>query len=146
MKNRPLLQQLKDAVKIIKIISRSRKIRLVAANFLALDKAVDVMRDFFSEKCPNGYESKDRRFLLKQNGNIHYQADTKEIVLKLRKLLVTLSLNAAKLFDFLKGISKKDIGVSPYSSDEKAFIRIFLSSSGFSRRHIPCAKVRKLCT
>ena len=140
-----LIQQLNSAIKVIKIVSRSHKIRLLPATFLALDRTVRIIRGFFSEQTHDGYESKDRRFLLKSNGDIHYQSDTKQIVVKLQKLLITLSYNTVGLFRFLQAVSKGNSGVTPYSGDEKSFIRVFVSSSGFGRKHIPCSKVRQLC-
>lgn len=145
VKDRSFLDQLRAAVTMIKVVSRSRNIRLSTGNFLALDKAIHVMKAFFSEVCSDGQESKDRRFLLKSNGDIFYQTDKKQIRMKLQKLLATLSFNTAKLFAFLQGISKKNDGVAPYSSDEKTLIRAFVSLSHFHRKYIPCAKVRDLC-
>ena len=138
-------KQLRNSLNIIKIIAKSNAIKLNSSNYLAFDKTAQIIKRYFSEPTTEGLESKDRRFLLKNNNIIVYQGDAKEIRLRLQKLLISFSLNNSKLFAFLEATSSKKIGVVPYSSDEKAFLGTFARLSHFNCKHIPCFKIRKLC-
>ena len=137
--------RLSQIVNIIRLVSRSNNIKLTSSNHLALGRSTRVINKFFSEKCSDGFESKSRRFLVKGNGEIAYQSDSKPITMKLEKLVVSLVFNSDKLFSYLKATAKKNSGVTAYTLDEKEFIKQFVRASNYNPRHINCAKIRKLC-
>ena len=127
--------RLSQIVNIIRLVSRSNNIKLTSSNHLALGRSTRVINKFFSEKCSDGFESKSRRFLVKGNGEIAYQSDSKPITMKLEKLVVSLVFNSDKLFSYLKATAKKNSGVTAYTLDEKEFIKQFVRASNYNPRH-----------
>ena len=138
-------QRLMKTVNMIRLTSRSNNIKLTPGNRLAMSKLVQVMTKFFSEKCPEGNESKSRLFLLEGNGEIAYHASDRPLKMKSNKLIASLVLNSGKLFDYLKAISSKNTGVSAYTADEKEFIQNFVRASGYNTKYIVCSKIKRLC-
>ena len=138
-------QRLIKSVNIIRLTCRSNNIKLTPGNRLALSRLVRVMVRFFSEKCPTGFESKTRKFVLEGNGEISYHADEQTIKLKLNKLVVSLVLESGKLFKYLQAISNKNAGVSAYTTKEKEFIQNFVRESCYNTKYIVCSKIKKLC-
>ena len=141
----PIKDRLSRVTNIIKLVSKSKGIKLSSSNHLALGRSTRIISKFFSKYCRDGIETKCRRFLLRGNGEIAYQSDSRPFRMKLEKLIVSLVFNSDKLFSYLKAVSNKKSGVNAYTVDEKKFIREFVRASNYNFRHINCVKIRKLC-
>ena len=105
-----------------------------------------VLTNFFSEKCREGHESLNRRFLLtRKHSLVRFQSQAKEIKMPLTKLIATLSLDQNQLFSFLLTSSKSGLHVTPFSKGEKLLIKNFVRFSGLKQRDIACGKIRLIC-
>ena len=98
---------------------------------------------FFCNRTNEGFESGDRRFLLEDGGLVKYQSNTREITMPFQKLIASLSLTNAKLFNFVTVTTTG--AVRSYSNEEKDLIRSFVHSSKIPLKTISSIKMRNIC-
>ena len=92
----------------------------------------------------NCLESKDRRFLMKSNGEILYHHDNRDKKTSLLRLMASLTFSKAKMFHVLRASNERK-KIIPFSKEEKSVIRSFVANSNFPTEAIPCGKIRALC-
>ena len=89
-------------------------------------------------------ESRDRRFKITKAGEIHYHSDTKDIVMRVEKLIASLSLTTTQLYKYLAASSHNG-KVEKYKQKEKRLIKAFVRLSEMPKNLIPSMKMRTLC-
>ena len=99
---------------------------------------------FFPHKLSKGYESRNRRFLLKSNGELIYHHDNRSKRTTLLRLLVSLSFTRNKIFRILKTANVQG-KVIAFSKDEKSAIKALVTQSELPVSQIPCSKIRYMC-
>ena len=110
-----------------------------------LNRVAKHIRDFFPCKLKNGYESKDRRFILKKNGDLIFHHDNREKNTTLLRLLSALTFTRNKLFRVLKYSNARG-KVIAFSQEEKSVIRAFVQNSELNINDIPCSGIKSLCS
>ena len=110
-----------------------------------LNRVAKHVRDFFPYKLKNGHESRDRRFILKTNGDLIFNHDNRGKNTTLLRLLSALTFTRNKLFRVLKYSNARG-KVIAFSQEEKSVIRAFVKSSELNINNIPCSRIKSLCT
>ena len=100
---------------------------------------------FFKDKCREGFESRDRRFLLTPNSLVHFQSSRNQISMSLSKLIAALSLKQFELYTFLLKLHNNNNRHTRISKDDKLLIKHFVRLSTVRKKDIPCQKIRAIC-
>ena len=123
---------------------KASKLPLSVSTRRLLQHLATRMSQYLSNHVKEGFESSDRRFVLTQDGVLHYNHHITISKMPLQKVFASLTLGTAKLFRYLESTSRHNV-VKKYTNAEKVLISNLVRLANIKPKLIGCVKIRQLC-